>query len=356
MTGWNALPPEIHHHILRLFCKDIIAKYTRRGSKLAQYEYWTSVSELRFPSTPSCLRDISSATRVCRSFYYSIVRDIKFDSVSAMGCLQKLQLSKVRAIVDYFTLQSTDRMPYGKLVHVGVFVKLAGIFWKNSLILEYHADISTVLHVLHKSSLMMLLPHLKEWVDRHTIVQEEDCGMWYASYEMSKRGSRDVVEVTFGNGAKGSRHLDDGRDNPEMFTITGLYRGITKQMFNMWARRALDAGTSDDKLSDEELLELQTLSNHECRRAYPILQLVDEAKPDTWWVREWNAGTSEWLLINFEKRTVWNRHMRNVVCVWNGGDGMWEPKEWALVEVVDRQDWPTKTILKFLDETGRGRR
>jgi hypothetical protein len=46
--------------------------------------------------------------------------------------------------------------------------------------------------------------------------------------------------------------------------------------------------------------------------------------------------------------------MRNVVCVWNGGDGMWEPKEWALMEVVDRQDWPTKTILKFLDETGGG--
>src|SRR5271168_5232196 len=77
MTGWNALPPEIHHHILRLFCKDIIDKYTRRGSKLSQYDYWTSVSELRFPAAPSCLRDISSATRVCRSFYYSIVRDIK---------------------------------------------------------------------------------------------------------------------------------------------------------------------------------------------------------------------------------------------------------------------------------------
>jgi hypothetical protein len=272
-----------------------------------------------------------------------------------MGCLQKLQLSKVRAIVDYFALQSTDRIPYRQLVHVGVFVQLAGIFWKNSLILEYHADISTVLHVLHKSSLMMLLPHLKEWVDRHAIVEEEDYGMWYASYEMSERGSRDVVEVTFGNWAKGSRYLDDGRYKLEMFTIAGLYRGIEKQMLDMLTRLPLDAAHSDQESSDEELLELQTLSNHECRRAYPILQLVDEAKPDTWWVGEWNhAGTWEWLLINFEKRTVWNRHMGNVVCVWNGGDGMWEPKEWALAEVVDRQDWPTKTILKFLDETGGG--
>src|ERR1700733_10961216 len=145
MKGWNGLPPEIHDHILRLFCKDIIDKYTRRGSKLAQYEYWTSVSELRFPSTPSCLRHISSASRVCRFFYYSLVRDIKIDSVPAMEHLQKLQLIKVRAIADYFALQSTDRIHYGRLVHVGVFIKLAGIFWKNSLILEYHVDIATVL-------------------------------------------------------------------------------------------------------------------------------------------------------------------------------------------------------------------
>jgi hypothetical protein len=239
MTGWNALPPEIHHHILRLFCNDIIAKYTRRGSKLAQYDYWTSVSELRFPSAPSCLRDISSATRVCRSFYYSIVRDIKFDSGSAMGCLQKLQLSKVRAIVDYFALQSIDRMRYGQLVHVGVFVQLAGIFWKNSLILEYQADISTVLHVLHKSSLM-LLPHLKEWVDCHAIV-EERVGMWYASHEMSKWGSRDIVKMTFGDGGMGSRRLDGGQGNIEMFTIAGLYRGFRKHMLDIWSRFGLDA-------------------------------------------------------------------------------------------------------------------
>jgi len=205
MTGWNALPTEIHDHILRLFCEDIIDKYARRGSKLAQYDYWTSVSELRFPSAPSCLRHISSAIRVCRSFYYSIVHNIKFNSVSAMERLQKLQLGKVRDIAAYFALQSDD-VEDGRLVHVGVFVKMAGIFWKNSLILERHVDIINVLHVLHTSSLMMLLPHLKEWVDRHAIVEEEEGNMEFRSNPMDRPGSRhSVVGVTFACGEKGSR-------------------------------------------------------------------------------------------------------------------------------------------------------
>jgi len=44
--------------------------------------------------------------------------------------------------------------------------------------------------------------------------------------------------------------------------------------------------------------------------------------------------------------------MGNVVCLWNSGDGMWDPEEWALAEAVDRQDQPTKTILEVLEETG----
>ena len=350
MSGWNALPPEIHHHILRLFCKDIVDKYTALGSNPHHYDRWTAVSELRFPAAPSCLRHISSAIKVCRFFYYSLVCDIKIDSVPAMEHLRKLQLSKVRAIADYFAQRPIDRMHYGRLpVHVGVFIKLAGIFWKNSLILEYHVDIATVLRMLHKSSVMLLLPHLKEWVDRHSMVEEEDCEVGYRSVcQMNEPGSRDVTEVTFGNGAKGSRHLDDDMDNLNIYTITGLYRGTEKQRIDMWDRYG-----PDESLYEEDLLEFQTLSNDECRHTYPILQLVDDAKPDTWWVCEWNhAGAWEWLLINFEKRTVWHRHMRNVVCVWNGGDGMWEPKEWALAEAVDRQDRPTKTILEVVEETG----
>ena len=48
-------------------------------------------------------------------------------------------------MVTYFALQS-DNFEDRQLVHVGVFVKMAGIFWKNSLILKRHVDIINVLH------------------------------------------------------------------------------------------------------------------------------------------------------------------------------------------------------------------
>jgi hypothetical protein len=90
---------------------------------------------------------------------------------------------------------------------------------------------------------------------------------------------------------------------------------------------------------------------------YPILQLVDDAKHDTWWLFQWNntgpgAFEWQWLLINFETRTIWHRYMRDNVCVWNDGDGLWKPKEWALAEAADRPGRPTKTILDVVEETG----
>src|SRR5271170_7866776 len=204
MTSWNALPPEIHHHTLRLFCKDIINKYTALGSKPRHHcEHWTSVTEPRFPAAPSCLRHISSAIRVCRFFYYTIVHDIKILSVPVMEHLQQLQLSKVRHIADYF--KSHPSRSNQNPVHVGAFVKLAGVFWKNSLILDDPKDIFGVLEVLQRSSFMMLLPHLNEWVHRHGKLQEEDGYMDFDNCLMRESQSLGVAEVTFGYYAKGSR-------------------------------------------------------------------------------------------------------------------------------------------------------
>jgi hypothetical protein len=343
MTGWNALPPEIHHHILRLFCQDVIDKYTRGGSKPHHYERWTPVTEPRFPAAPSCLRHISSAIRVCRFFHHTIVHDIKIHSVPAMKHLQILQLSKVRDIADHFKSHPScwNRNP----VHVGAFVKLAGVFWKNSLILDDPKDIFGVLEVLQKSSFMMLLPHLNEWVHRHAILQEEDNNMDFYACLMKEWQYLDVVQVTFGFDAKGSRFLHGGSYKPRIFTIAGLYRGIDKQTQDLWDEDEYGASLH----SDEKLLEFQATENHECRSAFPILQLVDDAKPETWWVFQWiYADGWEWLLINFEEQIFWHRLMGNVVCLWNSGDGMWDPEEWALAEAVDRQDQPTKTILEVL--------
>jgi len=135
-------------------------------------------------------------------------------------------------------------------------------------------------------------------------------------------------------------------DKLDMFTIAGLYRGFTKLKLDILFKDKLAAVPSD-----EALLKAQTFSNYAFRHTYPILQLVDDAKPDAWWVFRWShAEKWDWLLINFEDQIFWNRSMGNVICIWNGGEGMWNPKEWALAEPVDRQDRRQKTILEVLDE------
>jgi len=180
--SWNSFPLEIHDQILRFFCKDIIDQYASLESNPRDYEHWTTVSELRLPSVPSCLQDISSASRVCHAFYQSIARDIKIDSRPTMTHLQTLQLKKIRVLAAYFDPPTTDWRDQGvHNVHVGVFVKEAGVFWRNPLILEHPDDISAVLQLLQRSSLMMVLPHLKEWVFRHATLKEEDGEMEYFS-------------------------------------------------------------------------------------------------------------------------------------------------------------------------------
>jgi len=264
-----------------------------------------------------------------------------------MEHLQMLQLSKVRDIAHYFKPHPIGwkRNP----VHVGAFVKLAGVFWKNSLILDDPEDILGVLEVLQKSSFMMLLPHLNEWVHRHARLEEKDENIDFDDYRMKESQSQDVLEVTFGYDAKGSRYVWCGSYSARIYTISGLYRGIYKQTLDIiWDQDEYGAPLP----SDEKLREFQAQENHECRTAFPIIRLVDDAKPETWWIFRWiYADGEEWLLINFEEQIFWHRHMGNVVCLWNSGDGMWDPEQWALAE-ADRQDQPTKTILEVLEETG----
>ena len=87
-----------------------------------------------------------------------------------MEHLQLLQRETVCGIVQLFDppLNSDDEDDYWHgNVHVGMFMKLAGVFWKNPMILEDYELMTDVLQVLQKSSLLMLLPHLEEWTHRY---------------------------------------------------------------------------------------------------------------------------------------------------------------------------------------------
>src|SRR5271170_6298687 len=202
MAGWHSLPPEIHDHILDLFSQDIIATYTALGSNMERDAHrWVTETGLRWPAAPQCLQHISWATKVCRFFYYSIVHDIKTNGISPMEQLHLLQCDRVRAIASYSLPPNNREMAKNhRQVHVGLFMTLAGVFWKNEKVLEDPETMFPVLQVLQKFSLMMLLPLLKEWVHRHAFRDSDgyhllDAGDWQDS-------------VTVGIGGKGSLALE----------------------------------------------------------------------------------------------------------------------------------------------------
>src|SRR5271169_6229040 len=137
MASWNSLPPEIHDHILRLFCNDILATYTALESDIDYHVLqWIKETTLRWPAPPQCLQHISSATKTCRSFYHSIAHGLKTNGVSPMEQLQLIQFNRVRDIISHSQLpHDEDDQTVGQ-VHVGLFITLAGVFWKNPKVLE----------------------------------------------------------------------------------------------------------------------------------------------------------------------------------------------------------------------------
>jgi hypothetical protein len=136
MTTWNTLPPEVHDAILKFFCQDLIAEYNRKyelfdatGAREAKEA--SRKSRLTWPAPPQPLVDFSSALRTSRSFYQSLHR-LKINGKSPTLELQFLQ--------GYFCLaicrKAEKKLLQGLYADIGVFMEIAGVFWKNPLILS----------------------------------------------------------------------------------------------------------------------------------------------------------------------------------------------------------------------------
>jgi hypothetical protein len=240
MTNWNTLPPEVHDHILQFICEDIINTYTSLSSRKNMrrgYRHWIRISGqagLQWPAAPLCLQHISSATKVCRSFYHSIVHRIKFNTVAPMEHLQSLQYDAVHKFCRFPEEFDSDLVI--AQVHVGFFMSLAGVFWKNPKVLEDNRLIIDVLRVLQKTSVMMLIPHIEEWLYSRAEpgAYEENPDDGYTSVTMKNAiGELDARAdiATFGRSGTGSLSIEDDHESGHfsIFTVNGLYRGFRQE-------------------------------------------------------------------------------------------------------------------------------
>src|SRR5271170_3343536 len=247
MATWNSLPPEIHDMILSFVCKDLIAKYTPFRPNDIHRCNWRP-SDPKFPKTPLSLRRFSSLLRTSRHFYRSIT-GLKINGESVIEKLQSLQKSKCEQMLRIFNHRYRT---HASDATVGVFIKMAGWFWKNPQICADFELVFRILRTLERKSLIVLIPHLEEWVMKHA--SQMPLAYKYIKYDLDVNGeNRDRLfrPVVFQAGSLMALPNGVGW---WAFSIRGLYTGSEFQELNDPSRRTGKAeAKSRQRKQNEEI-------------------------------------------------------------------------------------------------------
>src|SRR5271155_2074567 len=171
-TPWNTLPPEIHDIILTFLCQDLITQYCIPCEIKAVCN--CSRNNLSWPAPPQPLIDFSSARLTCRSFYHSMLR-LNINGENPIHILlQAEQKNKCLSVLAQVQ-DLRGKLPPGHYsINIGGFMQLVGIFWKNPLICGDFEFMMSIMSVLSYKDLIMLIPHLEEWVLQHAIAKTDD--------------------------------------------------------------------------------------------------------------------------------------------------------------------------------------
>ena len=142
-------------------------------------------------------------------------------------------------------------------------------------------------------------------------------------------------DATFQIGGNGSFSVEDDFPDVKIFTIDGL------------SPISIDGDAWAPDISVADHHERQTVRNILLRANYPVLQLVEDSEPHTWWVFGLvGMFYDRWFLVNFEQRIFWNCSMGGVICVWDE-ICMWSLDCWELVRASDRHG-PMRVISDVL--------
>ena len=318
MASWNTLPPEIRDHILSLFCRNIITEYKVFDKKKDVLELYKQNPVWPTP-TPQALIDFSSALRVSRSFRDSILR-VKTKGRDPIKTLQLAQISRCDAV-----MANTNRLvilPSGKfarrwgILNGAWFMKFAGIFWKNPLIREDAEYMWEILSSLRMVDLLMLIPHLEEWILEHVSrMRNSDESFDYVVRPDFIEQHRDIVFQSR------SRQGPSNGYNADVVGITGLYHGWKYQAqkdLRPGDRELQPPGTKSEYAkrqdnANEELIE-------DCRE---VLEYLEENRGN-WWLFSLKDGRA-WVIVNYELKSMWGTMCSAQMCEWRDA---WHWRTW----------------------------
>lgn len=122
-------------------------------------------SDFDSPHPVDCLQHFSWALRVCRHFNNALNSVIKIDNKTPVEILQLLQYDRICEVLDVIEVDS-NRRPIDS-IDVVFFTKLAGNYLKNTLVIGSFNVIQRILTGFQFNSCWILIPRLKEWLDRH---------------------------------------------------------------------------------------------------------------------------------------------------------------------------------------------
>ena len=213
---------------------------------------------------------------------------------------------------------------------VGEFMKVAGVFWKNPLIHEESDYIWKILGALDNRSVIVLLPHLEQWVLEHARptptpgrLYEELCvdaerSMHY--YDLEK------FYAAFEAGSFVGPHKSCWGSRDLLLSIKGLYEGSEAE-----AWRDTDPST---KMKSEDYASLQAKKNEELIERYPVLDGFRKGAGE-WWLFVLPKPSLEneteifWVMVDYQGKRMWGNMCEQKMCFWNDP---WNLKSWRLGE------------------------
>jgi len=320
MGTWYDLPPEIHDHILKYFCFDVILEYCGKmpaSAHLLQYDH----SRLTLDDVPRSFKNFSSALRTCRSFRYSILSTIKIGGQRTLPGVRPVEFLSSLARCKLHSLLKYQPLPIGGLT------AFAGIFWKNPSISSDVLFMWNIMSSLAHESLASLLPHLGEWLVTHSIRVSDGNGARNVLYavHLEADGRNSATTVVFRAGSYVKRDITRSAlfgypDLPVICSLNGLYYGseYLKAEDPKWYFSGRYTTTNRGFASRQAKMNKQLLED------FPVFREIHNSEPDTWWLIKL---MDHWYVVDYGGKRMLGGSCKPVMCYW---DDVWDSTTWKL--------------------------